>query len=135
MKRILISALLVSASLATVPAFAQSSLTRSEVKAQLVQAENSGQLTQQHDNNDYPVNQAANVGGASNTLPFGATDASTDNGHLTRAEVKRELAAAREAGVVPSNEFNYPYDFNKLTASQRTALSQANPNRASSAQD
>lgn len=87
MRHILISALLVSASFATVPAFAQSSFS------------------------------------------------STDKGHLTRAEVKRELAAAREAGLVPSNEFNYPYDFNRLTASQRTALSQANPNRASSTQD
>jgi Domain of unknown function (DUF4148) len=94
MKRILISALLVSASLATVPAFAQT-----------------------------------------DSMPFGTTGATTNNGPLTRAEVKRELAAARAAGVVPSNEFNYPYDYNSLTARQRMALSQANPNRATPAQE
>jgi len=159
MKRVLISALLVSAALATAPAFAQSSLTRAEVKAQLVQAEQSGQLMQQRDPSDYPIDQATNNHGATsraavksdlvqaeksgtlaqqvapNDQPFIATATSANNGELTRAEVKRELSVARQAGLVPTNETNYPYDFTRLTASQRTALSQVNPNRASSAQD
>lgn len=152
MKRVLISALLVSAAFATAPVFAQSSLTRAEVKAQLVQAEQSGQLMQQRDPNDYPINPASNYQSstsravvkadlakaekdgtlarqvAPNDQPFVATATSANNGEITRAEVKRELAVARQAGLVPANEMNYPYDFTRLTASQRTALSQVNPN-------
>jgi hypothetical protein len=56
---------------------------------------------------------------------------SANNGGLTRAQVKRELVAWREAGLVPVDEFNYPYDFDRLTASQRAALDRANPNSAS----
>ena len=159
MKRVLISALLVSAAFASAPVFAQSSLTRAEVKDQLVQAEQSGQLMQQRDRNDYPINQASENHGstsraavkadlaqaekngtlaqqvAPNDQPFIATATSANNGEITRAEVKRELAVARQAGLVPVTDANYPYDFSRLTASQRTALSQVNPNRASSAQD
>jgi hypothetical protein len=159
MKRVLISALLISAAFAAAPVFAQSSLTRAEVKAQLVQAEQSGQLMQQHNPNDYPINQTANNQSsksradvkselvkaekagtlaqqvAPNDQPFIATATSANNGEITRAEVKRELAVARQAGLVPANETNYPYDFNRLSASQRTALSQVNPNQTSAAQD
>jgi hypothetical protein len=103
MKRTLISALFVSASLAAAPVFAQGS---------------TDQATQD----------------ASHTLVLASSDVSV-NGGLTRAEVKRELAAAREAGLVPSNEFNYPYDYNSLSASQRAALGRVNPNSASSGQD
>jgi hypothetical protein len=159
MKRVLISALLASAAFASTPVFAQSSLTRAEVKAQLVQAEQSGQLMEQRDPNNYPINQAsdnhastsravvkadlvkAEKNGtlaqqvAPNDQAFVATATTANNGELTRAEVKRELAVARQAGLVPVNDDNYPYDFSRLTASQRTALSQVNPNRATTAQE
>jgi Domain of unknown function (DUF4148) len=158
MKRTLISALLVTAAFATAPAFAQSSLTRADVQAQLVQAEQSGQLMQQRSRNDYPIDQVASNTGttsraevkselakaesegklaqqvAPNDQPFIATATSANNGELTRAEVKRELAAARQAGLVPANQTNYPYDFSHITANQRTAMSEANPNQTTAAQ-
>ena len=62
MKRTLISALLVSAAISAAPAFAQSSdtgLTRSEVKAQLVAAEEAGRLPQQTARNNFPATRAA----------------------------------------------------------------------------
>jgi hypothetical protein len=64
MKRNLISALLVSAVAAlAAPAFAQSTtnapLTRAEVRAQLVQAEEAGQLPQQTPRNNFPIQRAA----------------------------------------------------------------------------
>jgi Domain of unknown function (DUF4148) len=60
MKRTLISALLVSTVAAfAAPVFAQSAdntgLTRAQVKAQLVQAEEAGQLPQQTARNNFPV--------------------------------------------------------------------------------
>jgi hypothetical protein len=92
-----------------------SSTSRAAVKADLAKAEKDGTLARQV---------------APNDQPFIATATSANNGEITRAEVKRELAAARQAGLVPANEMNYPYDFNRLTANQRTALSQVNPNAA-----
>ncbi|CAB3785018.1 DUF4148 domain-containing protein [Pararobbsia alpina] len=64
MKRTLISALLVSAAAAlAAPAFAQSTgdvgLTRAEVKAQLVQAEEQGKLIEQTPRNNFPVGRDA----------------------------------------------------------------------------
>ncbi len=63
MKRILISALLVSAAIGAAPAFAQSSdnpsLTRAQVQAQLVQAEEAGLLPEQTPRNNFPVNRPA----------------------------------------------------------------------------
>ncbi len=63
MKRTLISALLASAAIAAAPAFAQSNdnpgLTRAEVKAQLVQAEEAGRLPQQTARNNFPATRAA----------------------------------------------------------------------------
>ena len=150
MKRTLICALLVTAAFASASAFAQSSLTRADVNAQLAQAEQSGQLMQQRGRNDFPIDQIANNKSttsraevkselvkaeadgklaqqvAPNDQAFIATATSANNGEVTRAEVKRELAAARQAGLVPANQTNYPYDFNRLTANQRTALTQSN---------
>jgi hypothetical protein len=64
MKRTLISALLVSAAtVLAAPAFAQSvgdtGLSRAEVKAQLVQAEEAGKLIQQTPRNNFPVGRDA----------------------------------------------------------------------------
>jgi hypothetical protein len=65
MKRNLISALLVSATVfAAAPSFAQSTdnngpLTRAEVRAQLVQAEEAGRLPQQTARNDFPNGRVA----------------------------------------------------------------------------
>jgi hypothetical protein len=103
MKRTLISALLVSASLAAAPVFAQGSADHSQQDV-------------------------------SHTLVLASSDAPVSGG-LTRAEVKRQLAAAREAGLVPSNEFNYPVDYYSLTPSQRAALGRVNPNSGSSGQE
>ncbi len=103
MKRTLISALLVSASLAAAPVFAQGSADHSQQDV-------------------------------SHTLVLASSDVPVSGG-LTRAQVRRELAAAREAGLVPANEYNYPYDYSTLTASQRAALGRANPNGVSSGQE
>jgi Domain of unknown function (DUF4148) len=64
MKRTLISALLVSVTAAfAAPTFAQSSdnvgLTRAQVKAQLVQAEEAGKLPQQTARNNFPLRRDA----------------------------------------------------------------------------
>jgi Domain of unknown function (DUF4148) len=62
MKRTLISALLALVGISAIPAFAQSSgtgLTRAEVKAQLVVAEESGRLPEQTPRNSFPATQAA----------------------------------------------------------------------------
>jgi Domain of unknown function (DUF4148) len=64
MKRTLISALLVSTAAAfAAPTFAQSSdnvgLTRAQVRAQLVQAEEAGKLPQQTARNNFPLRRDA----------------------------------------------------------------------------
>jgi len=149
MKRALISAALIASAFVSASAFAQASgETRADVNAQLVQAEQSGQLMQQRSPNDFQAHQVAAQPAtesradvkselaqaqaegtlarqvAPNDQAFIATPTSANHGELTRAEVKHELAVARQAGLVPSNQTNYPYDFNRVNAAQQTALTQ-----------
>lgn len=61
MKRTLISALLVLVEISAVPAFAQSTgsgLTRAEVKAELVAAEEAGHLGEKTPRNNFPMTRA-----------------------------------------------------------------------------